>query len=95
MGRLAAAACRELDDVIADPISVCSAYRERADDRTDALRRDLLEAVRHAHPPYPARVGVDVALLTRYIERYADQAVAVARQLDYVVTGEMPRHARC
>jgi phosphate transport system protein len=35
-------------------------------------------------------VGVDVALLARYFERFADQAVSIARQLDYVVTGAVP-----
>jgi phosphate uptake regulator len=30
-----------------------------------------------------------VALLARYFERFADQAVSITRQLDYVVTGDM------
>ena len=41
-------------------------------------------------PPYPIQVAVDVALLARYYERFADQAVSVAKRLDYVVAGTMP-----
>jgi phosphate transport system protein len=92
MGRLAVEACRDLQRTIADPTSICAEERERADDRTDELHQELLQRVGRADPPYSPTVGVDVALLARFFERYADQAVAVARQLDYVVTGEMPRH---
>jgi len=35
------------------------------------------------------REAVDVALLARFFERFADQAVAVTRRLDYVVTGDL------
>ena len=34
--------------------------------------------------------AVDVTLLARFYERYADHAVAVARRIVYVVTGRMP-----
>ncbi|MGH2618824.1 MAG: hypothetical protein ACRDJC_26650 [Thermomicrobiales bacterium] len=54
----------------------------------DALQREVLERVCAADPPYPTQVGVDVALLARYLERFADQAVTVTKQLGYVVTGQ-------
>jgi phosphate transport system protein len=31
-----------------------------------------------------------MTLLGRYYERYADHAVAIARQVVYIVTGKMP-----
>jgi phosphate transport system protein len=34
--------------------------------------------------------AVDITLLARFYERYADHAVAVARRIVYVVTGRMP-----
>ncbi len=37
--------------------------------------------------------GVDVALLARFFERFADQAVSVTRHLDYIVTGALPGRA--
>jgi phosphate transport system protein len=33
---------------------------------------------------------VDVALLSRFYERYADHAVSLARRVVFVVTGRMP-----
>jgi phosphate transport system protein len=93
MGRLAAAASKAVEDAIAAPDEVHSPALERADDDTDRLQRELLDAVGQHEPPYPVRVGVDVALLARYFERYADQAVSITRRLDYVVTGSMPGRA--
>lgn len=90
MGRLAVRACHEVEHAImaAQP---CSQARERADDQIDRLHREVLDVVSHAEPPYPVRVGVDVALLARYLERFGDQAVSVTRRLDYVLTGELSR----
>ncbi|HEY3003035.1 MAG TPA: phosphate transport system regulatory protein PhoU, partial [Kribbellaceae bacterium] len=34
--------------------------------------------------------AVDIALLGRYYERIADHAVAMARRVVYLVTGELP-----
>jgi phosphate transport system protein len=44
-------------------------------------------APRWAHGVGPA---VDITLLGRFYERYADHAVTVARRVVYVVTGRMP-----
>ena len=34
--------------------------------------------------------AIDIALLGRYYERFADHAVAVARRVIYLITGETP-----
>ena len=34
--------------------------------------------------------AIDVTLLSRYYERFADHAVSVARRVVYLVTGEAP-----
>ena len=90
MGQLAAEAAQRVEDSIAAPSDVLSASLERADDETDRLQREVVDLVSHADPPYPVQVGVDVALLARFFERFADQAVAITRRLDYVITGELP-----
>jgi phosphate transport system protein len=41
--------------------------------------------------PYGIEVAIDITLLGRYYERFADHAVSVARRVVYLVTGE--RHA--
>ncbi|MHA6793013.1 phosphate signaling complex protein PhoU [Pseudonocardia bannensis] len=91
MGRLAVHAARAIEHTIANPLQSQLVERERADDRTDELHRGLLTAVSRKDSPYPVQTGVDVALLSRFFERFADQAVAVTRRLDFVVTGTTPR----
>jgi phosphate transport system protein len=90
MARCGVAACHHLERSIAAPTGEDWPALVRADDRVDRLQKEVLDAVTQADPPYPAQVGVDVALLARYLERFSDQAVSIAKRLDYVVTGEMP-----
>jgi phosphate transport system protein len=90
MARCAVAAGEHLQRSIAAPSGDDSAALVRADDRVDDLQREILDAVRTSQPPYPIQAGVDVALLVRYLERFSDQAVSIAKSLDYVVTGAMP-----
>jgi phosphate transport system protein len=90
MGRLGVQACERLGRAITAPTGSDWPALVAADDKIDRLHRDVLDAVSHADPPYPVRVGVDVALLTRYFERFADQAVSITRRLDYAATGELP-----
>jgi phosphate transport system protein len=61
---------------------------EIEDDLMDDLQRELFSALlaptwRHGVPP-----AVDIALLSRFYERFADHAVAVARRVVFLVTGE-------
>jgi phosphate transport system protein len=90
MARCAIATSEHLQRSIAAPSGDDSAALVCADDRVDDFQREILDAVRASNPPYPIQTGVDVALLARYLERFSDQAVSVAKSLDYVVTGAMP-----
>jgi phosphate transport system protein len=90
MGRLGVQACERLRRAITAPTGSDWPTLVAADDKIDKLHREVLDAVSHADPPYPVRIGVDVALLTRYFERFGDQAVSITRRLDYAATGELP-----
>ncbi|WP_156935025.1 PhoU domain-containing protein [Pseudonocardia spinosispora] len=90
-GQLALHASRRVERIVAAPSGVHMPDQERTDDEIDRLHREILTAVTCADPPYPVQVGVDAALLARYFERFADQAVSITRQLDYVVTGDTGR----
>jgi len=61
---------------------------EIQDDLMDDLQQQLFTAL-HA-PTWTAGAGpaVDMALLGRFYERFADHAVAVSRRLVFLVTGE-------
>jgi len=90
MARLAVASARRVQDIIAAPMEEHFTEQDRADDRIDELHREILHAVTGDVVRCSVRDGVDVALLARFVERFADQAVSITRRLDYIVTGAAP-----
>ena len=62
---------------------------DRDDDVMDTLQRDLIEALMQ-HWPHGVKSAVDMALLARYYERYADHAVSAARHVVFLATGSHP-----
>ncbi len=61
---------------------------ERDDDEMDDLQRDLYKRLDDGSWGHSTETAVDMALLGRYYERYADHAVSIARRVVYLVTGE-------
>ena len=61
---------------------------EDEDDAMDRLHRQLFSSLVHEGEPYPVETAIDVTLIGRYYERFADHAVSVARRLVFLVTGE-------
>lgn len=57
------------------------------DDDMDDLHRTLFTVIDYQDWAYGTATAVDVALLSRYYERFADHAVSLARQTTFVVTG--------
>jgi phosphate transport system protein len=90
MSVLAARLARDAASTIEarDPLSV--GRLAQADDEMDALRDHLLGAVLAPDWPHGVEPAVDAALISRYYERFADHAVALARQVCFLVTGELP-----
>lgn len=60
------------------------------DDAMDGLRRALFRSLLD-NWPYGVEAAIDVALLGRYYERFADHAVSIAGGVVYLVTGELPQ----
>jgi phosphate transport system protein len=60
------------------------------DDAMDGLRRSLFLTLLDDWP-YGVESAIDVALLGRYYERFADHAVSIAAGVVYLVTGELPK----
>jgi phosphate transport system protein len=68
-----------------DPLS---AHRlAQADDEVDALRRRIFQILFSEDWSHGVEPAVDAALIGRYYERFADHAVAIARQVSFLVTG--------
>ena len=61
---------------------------EEEDDAMDRLHRALFSALLAKDATYPVETAIDVTLIGRYYERFADHAVSVARRLVFLVTGE-------
>jgi phosphate transport system protein len=57
------------------------------DDETDALQQQLFGLLTEDWP-HGTRCAVDLAMLARFYERFADHAVGVAQQVVYLVTGK-------
>jgi phosphate transport system protein len=90
MGTIGVELARKAADVIRTRDVTMAATLEADDDAMDDLHRHIfsvLMAPSWAHGVGPA---VDITLLGRFYERYADHAVTVARRVVYVVTGRMP-----
>ncbi|WP_224388631.1 phosphate signaling complex protein PhoU [Pseudonocardia sp. ICBG1293] len=63
---------------------------EADDDAVDDIHEHMFTVLMDRNWTHGVSAAVDVALLARFYERYADHAVAVARRIVYVVTGQMP-----
>jgi phosphate transport system protein len=90
MGRVAVNLAREAERVILNRDVEKARSLEEADDEMDDLHRHLFSVIMDKDWPHGVAAAVDVTLLGRFYERYADHAVAVARRIVYVVTGQMP-----
>ncbi|MFF3989901.1 phosphate signaling complex protein PhoU [Streptomyces sp. NPDC001797] len=70
---------RDLDD---------ARQMEQDDDRIDELHRSIFQHLMDDRWHHGVETAVDVTLLGRYYERFADHAVSVARRVVFLVTGE-------
>ncbi|MGY1825391.1 phosphate signaling complex protein PhoU [Blastococcus sp. SYSU DS0541] len=61
---------------------------ETDDDAMDQIHRGLFRQLLSEDWPHGIESAIDITLLGRYYERFADHAVSVARRVCYLVTGE-------
>ena len=63
-------------------------YIRDADDAMDRLHRHLFTVMMDSEWTHGAAAAVDVTLLSRYYERFADHAVEIARRVIFQATGQ-------
>jgi phosphate transport system protein len=63
---------------------------DKDDDVIDELHRVLITKLVEPNTGYSIDKAIDLTLLGRYYERYADHAVSVAHRVYFLVTGEYP-----
>jgi phosphate transport system protein len=90
MGQVGCALARKAGAVIRSRDLVRAAELEADDDAMDDLHRHMFTVLMDRNWTHAVGPAVDITLLARFYERYADHAVAVARRIVYVVTGRMP-----
>jgi phosphate transport system protein len=90
MGRVGVALAEKAGEVIRTRDLAAAAELESDDDAMDDLHRHMFTVLMARDWQHGVGPAVDITLLARFYERYADHAVAVARRIVYVVTGRMP-----
>lgn len=79
-----------IDDQLVSPDADLALEVNRVDDQVDALHRFILTTVTSNEWDESNREAVDLALIGRFYERYADHCVNVAARIVFLVTGQTP-----
>ena len=58
------------------------------DDEMDKLHRQLFKTLMDSNWEHGTELAIDMTLLGRYYERFADHAVSVGRRVYYIINGE-------
>ena len=90
MGRIAVDLGKKADQVIASSDLGMARYIREADDAMDDLHRHLFTVLIDRDWPYGTTTAVDVTLLSRYYERFADHSVEISRRIIFQATGQGP-----
>ncbi|MBN6035950.1 phosphate signaling complex protein PhoU [Amycolatopsis sp. 195334CR] len=90
MGTIAVRLARQAEQVIKTKDVSAAKELEADDDQVDDIHRHLFTVLMDREWPHGVAAAVDVTLLGRFYERFADHAVSVARRMIFVVTGRMP-----
>ncbi len=88
MGQIAVDIVGQVGAVILS-LDLDAAHRiEQTDDQLDELHREMFTRLAEGAWQHGTTSAVDIALLSRYYERFGDHAVTVARRVVFLVTGE-------
>jgi phosphate transport system protein len=90
MGGVAVQLARTAQEVLLSGDPDKAAHLRNEDDAVDALHRHLFTVLMDRTWKHGVCAAVDVALLGRYYERYADHAVEIGRRVVFETTGGLP-----
>ncbi|WP_197319737.1 phosphate signaling complex protein PhoU [Saccharomonospora sp. NB11] len=93
MGTIAVRLARKVEQIIKTRDVEAARSLEEDDDHVDDIHRHLFSVIMDKNWEHGVSTAVDVTLLGRFYERYADHAVSVARRMVFVVTGRMPGYS--
>lgn len=93
MGKIVVKLARRVEQIIKTRDIEAARRLETEDDQVDDIHRHLFSVIMAKDWEHGVATAVDVTLLGRFYERYADHAVSVARRMVFVVTGRMPGYS--
>jgi phosphate transport system protein len=88
MGRIAVDIGNSIKDIVLSRDPDRAAELTNDDDDMDHLHRHLFSVLMDTQWKHGVAAAVDVTLLGRYYERFADHAVEIGRRVVFQVTGE-------
>jgi phosphate transport system protein len=88
MGNVAVALNNKVSGLLVSRDTEVALQVERDDDEMDKLHRKLFEVLLDDNWTHGIETAIDMTLLGRYYERFADHAVSVSRRVYFLVTGE-------
>ena len=88
MGRIAVDLGNSAKEVVLSRDPKQAAQISREDDAMDQLHRQLFSVLMDTEWKHGVATAVDVTLLGRFYERFADHAVAIGRRVVFEATGE-------
>jgi phosphate transport system protein len=91
MGRIAVDMGNSVKDVVQSADPDRAAQLDDDDDDMDNLHRQLFSMLMDREWQHGMAAAVDVTLLSRYYERFADHAVEIARRIIFQATGQPSR----
>jgi len=93
MGRVAVQSATDAAGIIRTKNIELAHKLDDDDDAMADLHRHLFTMLLNPGWPHGLATAIDITLLGRFYERYADHAVSLGRQVVYVATGKMPAEA--
>jgi len=94
IGSVAETISRKIPTVIETRDIEMALQLEKDDDEMDKLHRQLIGAITKNSWTHGVETAVDITLLGRYYERFADHAVSVSNRVYFLVTGTFANSTR-
>jgi phosphate transport system protein len=90
LGEIAAGMADRVGQLIVGEAGGAFAELDETDHAVDVLHAQVLTLITGEGWQHGVRAASSLALVARFYERFADQAVSVAKRLEFAETGEMP-----
>jgi phosphate transport system protein len=88
LGRIGEELAHKVQQIIEGRDAEAARTLKDEDDAVDKLHSSLLTALLSHEYPYTIESAIDVTLIGRYYERFADHAVSIATRMVFLISGE-------